>query len=46
MEEESDKKKRPFEDELIDVSREDDRWKMPIRKMLWDIYKKSVKRIF
>lgn len=48
LEDERDKGKRPFEDERAEIepSREDDKWMIPIRKMLWDVYKKTVKRTF
>jgi hypothetical protein len=48
LEDECDKGKRPFEDERAEIepSREDDKWMIPVRRMLWDRYKKTVKRVF
>jgi hypothetical protein len=46
LEDERDKGKRPFEEDRIDANREDDKWMIPIRKMLWDKYRATVKRTF
>jgi hypothetical protein len=46
LEDERDKGKRPFEDDRIDANREDDKWMIPVRKMLWDRYKETVRRTF